>query len=88
MSVIHIHKHLDSLTLHLPELKALVGKNVEIVVREETEAAHNNKSSAATLATPESPEQAELRRLRLLLEEQAAYNRAFRDEEIRELLED
>jgi hypothetical protein len=46
------------------------------------------ESSAATSATPESPEQAELRRLRLLLEEQAAYNRAFRDEEMRELRED
>jgi hypothetical protein len=87
MSVIHIRKHLDSETLHLPELKALVGKNVEIIVREET-AAHNGRSSAAASATPESPEQAELRRLRLLLEEQAAYNRAFRDEEMHELLED
>ncbi len=35
MTVIHIHKRLDSETLHLPELKPLVGKDVEIIVREE-----------------------------------------------------
>jgi len=38
MSVIHIRKHLDSETLHLPELKPLLGKNVEIIVRDETPA--------------------------------------------------
>lgn len=36
----------------------------------------------------ESPEQAELRRLSLLMEEEAAYNRACHDEELRELLDD
>ncbi|HLN31281.1 MAG TPA: hypothetical protein VK395_26305 [Gemmataceae bacterium] len=36
MDIIHLHKHLDSETLHLPELKALVGKDVEIIVREAT----------------------------------------------------
>jgi hypothetical protein len=39
MSVIHLRKHLDSETLHLPELKPLIGKDVEIIVREETPAA-------------------------------------------------
>ena len=34
MSAIRILKHLDSETLHLPELRALVGKDVEIVVEE------------------------------------------------------
>ena len=34
MSSICIRKHLDSETLHIPELKPLIGKTVEIVVRE------------------------------------------------------
>jgi hypothetical protein len=43
---------------------------------------------AAPPGAPESPEQAELRRLSILLEEQAAYNRACHDEEMRDLLDD
>jgi len=35
MNAIRIHKKLDSDTLHLPELHALIGKNVEIIVLEE-----------------------------------------------------
>jgi hypothetical protein len=35
MNAIRIHKKLDSDTLHLPELQALVGKTVEIIVLEE-----------------------------------------------------
>jgi hypothetical protein len=50
--------------------------------------APNASLSLATPLTAESPEQADLRRLRLLLEEQEAYNRECRDEEMRELLED
>ena len=34
MSAIHIRKRLDSDTLHLPELKPLIGKTVEITVQE------------------------------------------------------
>ena len=37
MSAIHIRRKLDSDTLHLPELQPLIGKTVEIIVREETE---------------------------------------------------
>jgi hypothetical protein len=37
MSSIHIRKKLESDMLHLPELKPLIGKTVEIIVREETE---------------------------------------------------
>jgi hypothetical protein len=33
--MIHIHRKLDSDTLHLPELKPLIGKTVEITVDEE-----------------------------------------------------
>jgi hypothetical protein len=91
MSVIHLHKHLDSETLHVPELKPLVGKNVEIIVREETRTTNGTTPAAEnynSAGTQESPEQVELRRLRLLLEEQAAFNRSLRDEAIRELLED
>jgi hypothetical protein len=38
MSVIRIHRRIDSETLHLPELRPLLGKTVEIVVTEEPEA--------------------------------------------------
>jgi hypothetical protein len=37
MSAIYIRRKLDSDTLHLPELQPLIGKTVEIIVREETE---------------------------------------------------
>ena len=36
MNAIRIKRHLDSETLHIPELRPLLGKDVEIVVREET----------------------------------------------------
>jgi len=32
--MIHIHRKLDSETLHLPELKPLIGKTVEITIEE------------------------------------------------------
>lgn len=35
MNAIRIHKQIDSETLHLPELKPLIGKTVEIIVLEE-----------------------------------------------------
>ncbi len=34
MHTIHIRKTLDSDTLHLPELQSLIGKTVDIMVRE------------------------------------------------------
>ena len=37
MTAIRIRRKLDSDTLHLPELKPLIGKTVEIVVQEEAE---------------------------------------------------
>jgi hypothetical protein len=36
MNAIRIRKKLDSDTLHLPELKSLLGKTVEIIVLEES----------------------------------------------------
>ena len=36
MNAIRIHKHLDSESMTLPELKPLVGKDVEIIVLEES----------------------------------------------------
>jgi len=36
MNAVRIRRRLDSETLHLPELKPLVGKNVEIIVLEES----------------------------------------------------
>jgi hypothetical protein len=47
MSAIHIRKHLDSDTLHLPELKPLIGKTVEITVVEESGAASKEDPYAA-----------------------------------------
>jgi hypothetical protein len=35
MQAIRIHRYIDSETLQLPELRALIGKEVEIVVLEE-----------------------------------------------------
>lgn len=35
MNAIRIHKTIDSETLHLPELKPLIGRAVEIIVLEE-----------------------------------------------------
>jgi len=35
MNAVRIRRKLDSDTLHLPELKPLIGKNVEIIVLEE-----------------------------------------------------
>src|SRR5688500_7268634 len=34
-NVVRVRRHLDSETLHLPELRSMIGKNVEITVREE-----------------------------------------------------
>lgn len=34
-NVVRVRRHIDSETLHLPELKAMIGKDVEITVREE-----------------------------------------------------
>ena len=34
MSGIHIRRRIDSDTLHLPELRPLIGRDVEIIVRE------------------------------------------------------
>ena len=36
MNAIRIHRHIDSETLHLPELKAFIGQEVEIVVTPES----------------------------------------------------
>lgn len=36
---IRIHRELDSETLYLPEIRPLIGKSVEIIVREEPTAA-------------------------------------------------
>ena len=35
MNAVRIRKRVDSDTLHLPELRPLIGKEVEIIVREE-----------------------------------------------------
>lgn len=35
METLRIHRHVDSETLHLPELRPLIGKDVEIIVQEQ-----------------------------------------------------
>jgi len=44
--MIHLHQKLDSETLYLPELKPMIGKTVEIIVREEAEPPPNPPSSS------------------------------------------
>jgi hypothetical protein len=44
--MIHLHQKLDSETLYLPELKPMIGKTVEIIVREEAEPSSNTPSSS------------------------------------------
>lgn len=34
MTTIHLTHHLESETLHVPELRPLIGKDVEIIIRE------------------------------------------------------
>jgi hypothetical protein len=46
MHVIRIHKRLDSDTLHLPELKELIGKQVRITVVEEVETSQSPKAGS------------------------------------------
>ena len=53
MNAIRIRKKLDSDTLHLPELQPLVGKNVEIIVLEET--THYPSTGRPTATTLSSP---------------------------------
>jgi hypothetical protein len=38
MDAIHVHQKLDSDTLYLPQVRPLIGKNVEIIVREQSDA--------------------------------------------------
>jgi hypothetical protein len=35
---IHVHQNLDSDALYLPQVRPLIGKNVEIIVREQSDA--------------------------------------------------
>jgi hypothetical protein len=44
MQVIRVQRQIDSETLHLPELKPLLGKTVEITIREEYSAAISEKN--------------------------------------------
>jgi hypothetical protein len=48
-NVVRIKRHLDSETVHLPELRELVGHDVEIVVREITAAAHGQDLKGSVL---------------------------------------
>jgi hypothetical protein len=44
--MIRLHQKIDSETLYLPELKPMIGKTVEIIVREEAEPSSSPPSSS------------------------------------------
>ncbi len=50
MNAIKIERHLDSETLHLPELRGLLGRDVEITVIEKTHARKSDLSKRFELA--------------------------------------
>ena len=52
MNAIRIRKHIDSETLHLPELREMIGKEVEIIVLEETPTAASEPSEEVLTGTP------------------------------------
>ena len=43
MNAIRIRTHIDSATLHLPEIKDMIGKDVEIIVIEESSKGNGSK---------------------------------------------
>jgi len=45
MNAIRIHKTIDSETLHIPELKKMIGRTVEIIVLEGPEAVGVNRGN-------------------------------------------
>jgi len=46
MNAIRIHKQIDSETLHLPEIRPLIGEQVEIIVIEENPVAQGRTSNS------------------------------------------
>ncbi|MBI3830464.1 MAG: hypothetical protein HY291_13170 [Planctomycetes bacterium] len=52
MSAIRIRKHLDSATLHLPQLRPLIGKNVEITVKERRQRAERARKPITLKPVP------------------------------------
>ena len=48
MNAVRIHRHLDSETLHVPELRPMIGKDVEIIVREQPQSESRGDLSKLT----------------------------------------
>ncbi|MGA2060969.1 MAG: hypothetical protein ABSG67_10845 [Thermoguttaceae bacterium] len=48
--MIRLHQKIDSETLYLPELKPMIGKTVEIVIREDTGPSLGQSSSLSALS--------------------------------------
>lgn len=46
MAAVRVRRHLDSDTVRIPELRALIGRDVEIVVEEVEQPAEGKKSAA------------------------------------------
>ena len=44
MNAIRLKRHLDSATLHLPEIQPLIGKDVEIIILDDSIAPPNGQS--------------------------------------------
>ena len=55
MNAIRIKAHIDSETLRLPELKPLIGKDVEIIVLEEVRGAEPPRKTPAKTARKKQP---------------------------------
>jgi len=51
MPAIHIHAHVESDTLHLPELLPLIGKDVDIIVYEKEDGGSRHERLKAFLQT-------------------------------------
>jgi hypothetical protein len=50
MNAIRIHKQIDSETLHLPEIRPLIGKTVEIIVLEDSPVLAEKRASGSRYA--------------------------------------
>jgi hypothetical protein len=60
MTVIRVRRHIDSDTLHLPELRELIGRDVEITVTSATDSAdtvrYPLRGSVLVFDDPDEPE--------------------------------
>jgi len=53
MNAIRVHKRIESETIHLPELRPMIGRTVEIIVLEESRRPATKRSGRSFLPRPE-----------------------------------